>query len=272
MEFCRSCKEGGEMICCDSCPNSYHLRCVEPPLEEIPDGEWTCHRCACEPLIGKVERILTWRWKGMDEEKEAEDEKKEAAEGKKKRRRKRIPKDATREFFIKWKNMSYWHCSWIQEIQLDVFHAQTHRMYLRKNDMDEPPRFDEEGENDGGMSFRLKHHKKADDPRKMYERFYRYGIRPTWLQINRVLNKQVTKDGTVQYLIKWNDLSYAESHWENEDEDIPEFAEHVQNFEDLKVRQKNTIDPDIWVFVVFQGYILFLKSLSNSSPGLSSLK
>ena len=25
--------------------------------------------------------------------------------------------------------------------------------------MDEPVRFDEEGENDGGMSFRLKHHK-----------------------------------------------------------------------------------------------------------------
>ena len=47
----------------------------------------------------------------------------------------------------------------------------------------------------------------------------------------------MTKDGTVQYLIKWNDLSYAESHWENEDEDIPDFVEHVQNFEDLKVRQ-----------------------------------
>jgi len=234
-EFCRSCKEGGELICCDSCPNSYHLRCVEPPLEEIPDGEWTCHRCSCEPLIGKVEKILTWRWKGMEEKEE--EEKKNAAEGgekKKKRRRNRIPKDATREFFIKWKTMSYWHCSWIQEIQLDVYHAQTHRMYLRKNDMDEPVRFDEEGENDGGMSFRLKHHKKADDPRKLYETYYRFGIRPTWLQINRVLNKQVLKDGTVQYLIKWNDLSYAESTWENEDMDIPELPEQIQNFDDLK--------------------------------------
>merc|ERR1719193_1925185 len=94
MEFCRSCKEGGELLCCDSCPNSYHLRCVEPPLEQIPDGEWTCHRCACEPLPGKVEKILTWRWKGLDEEKEEDDDKKEKKdEGKKKRRRKRIPKD-----------------------------------------------------------------------------------------------------------------------------------------------------------------------------------
>ena len=43
------------------------------------------------------------------------------------------------------------------------------------------------------------------------------------------------KDGTVQYLIKWNDLSYAESTWENEDIDIPEFQDHIQNFDDLKV-------------------------------------
>merc|ERR1719285_1242873 len=87
-EFCRSCKEGGELLCCDSCPNAYHLRCVEPPLEEIPDGEWTCHRCSCEPLPGVVQKVLTWRWKGMDEDKEEE---KKEEEGKKKRRRRRIP-------------------------------------------------------------------------------------------------------------------------------------------------------------------------------------
>jgi hypothetical protein len=172
------------------CHSNPDLRCVEPPLEEVPDGEWTCHRCSCAPLPGKVEKILTWRWKGLDEEKEEEEEKKadgaapEAA--KKKRRRKRIPKDAVREFFIKWKDMSYWHCSWIQEIQLDVHHPQTYRMYLRKTDMDEPQRFDEEGENDEGMmSRRLKHHK-TEDPLKLYERFYRFGIRPSWLQVIRL--------------------------------------------------------------------------------------
>ena len=237
MEFCRTCKEGGELLCCDSCPSSYHLRCVEPPLEDVPDGEWTCHRCSCAPLPGKVEEILTWRWKGLDEEKEEEEEKKaEAAEGvvKKKRRRKRIPKDAVREFFIKWKDMSYWHCSWIQEIQLDVHHPQTYRMYLRKNDMDEPQRFDEEGENDEGMmSRRLKHHK-TEDPLKLYERFYRFGIRPTWLQVNRVLNKRTQKDGTIQYLVKWTDLGYADSTWEDEDEEIPELSTFIQYYEDLR--------------------------------------
>ena len=46
------------------------------------------------------------------------------------------------------------------------------------------------------------------------------------------------KDGTVQYLIKWNDLSYAESTWENEDMDIPELPEQIQNFDDLKVSKR----------------------------------
>merc|ERR1719300_929451 len=74
--------EGGELLCCDSCPNAYHLRCIEPPLDELPEHEWTCPRCACDPLPGKVDKILTWRWKGM-EEKEDEDKEKEGEEEKK---------------------------------------------------------------------------------------------------------------------------------------------------------------------------------------------
>ena len=35
MEFCRVCKEGGELLCCDSCPSAYHLKCCEPPLDEV---------------------------------------------------------------------------------------------------------------------------------------------------------------------------------------------------------------------------------------------
>merc|ERR1712107_829085 len=66
MEFCRVCKEGGELLCCEACPNAYHLKCLEPPLDEISEAGWICPRCACEPLPGKVEKILTWRWKEDD--------------------------------------------------------------------------------------------------------------------------------------------------------------------------------------------------------------
>ena len=83
------------------------------------------------------------------------------------------------------------------------------------------------------MSRRLKHHK-TEDPLKLYERFYRFGIRPTWLQVNRVLNKRTQKDGTIQYLVKWTDLGYADSTWEDEDEEIPELSTFIQYYEDLR--------------------------------------
>ena len=156
MEFCRTCKEGGELLCCEVCPNAYHLKCVDPPLDAIPDEPWTCPRCSCEPLNGKVEKILTWRWR--EDEAEKSDKK---ADDNDEAKKPKIPAKAEREFFIKYKDQSYWHCDWVKEIQLDVFHTQTLRMYLRKNDMDEPPRFDEDGD-DEMSSRRLKHHKKVN--------------------------------------------------------------------------------------------------------------
>lgn len=37
-------------ICCDGCPRSFHLCCLEPPLEEldIGKGDWYCVKCSAE--------------------------------------------------------------------------------------------------------------------------------------------------------------------------------------------------------------------------------
>lgn len=47
-DCCDSCKEGGDLICCDRCPATFHLQCHDPPLDEesLPSGEWICHRCS----------------------------------------------------------------------------------------------------------------------------------------------------------------------------------------------------------------------------------
>lgn len=52
MEFCRVCKDGGELLCCDTCTSSYHIHCLNPPLPEIPNGEWLCPRCTVRPIGG----------------------------------------------------------------------------------------------------------------------------------------------------------------------------------------------------------------------------
>mmetsp|Transcript_26682 Transcript_26682/g.56166 ORF Transcript_26682/g.56166 Transcript_26682/m.56166 type:complete len:834 (-) Transcript_26682:102-2603(-) len=42
---CKICNDGGELICCDGCINSYHLKCIKPEMKEVPKGQWFCTEC-----------------------------------------------------------------------------------------------------------------------------------------------------------------------------------------------------------------------------------
>lgn len=42
---CVICDLGGNLLCCDSCPRTYHLQCLNPPLKRIPNGKWQCPTC-----------------------------------------------------------------------------------------------------------------------------------------------------------------------------------------------------------------------------------
>ena len=42
-EECSICNEGGEVICCDTCPLVFHQHCLK--LKHMPDGEWQCPNC-----------------------------------------------------------------------------------------------------------------------------------------------------------------------------------------------------------------------------------
>ncbi|CAL7949296.1 unnamed protein product [Xylocopa violacea] len=48
-DICDACRDGGELICCDKCPASYHLQCHYPAVDpsDIPNGEWLCYACRC---------------------------------------------------------------------------------------------------------------------------------------------------------------------------------------------------------------------------------
>ncbi|KAJ4940377.1 hypothetical protein JOQ06_026684 [Pogonophryne albipinna] len=228
LEFCRVCKDGGELLCCDTCPSSYHIHCLNPPLPEIPNGEWLCPRCMCPPLKGKVQKILHWTWG----EPPLPAEPPEGPDG--------LPGDplinpplkgrAEREFYVKWAGLSYWHCSWVNELQLELYHAVMYRNYQRKNDMDEPPPFDY-----GSGEEELNNEKRrSKDPQyaAMEGRFYRYGIKPEWLVMHRIVNHSFDKDGDVHYLIKWRNLPYDQCTWEGDDFDVPEYEIHKASYWD----------------------------------------
>uniref|UniRef100_A0A673Y0K2 Chromodomain helicase DNA binding protein 5 n=1 Tax=Salmo trutta TaxID=8032 RepID=A0A673Y0K2_SALTR len=222
-DYCEVCQQGGEIILCDTCPKAYHLVCLDPELEKAPEGKWSCPHCfshqSCPPPKGKVQRILHWIWgdpplptevpPGPDGE-TVDPLVKPPLKG-----------HPERELFVKWAGLSYWHCSWVSELQLELYHAVMYRNYQRKNDMDEPPPYDY-----GSGEEELNNEKrKSKDPQyaAMEERFYRYGIKPEWMVIHRILNHSYDKDGDVHYLIKWRDLPYDQCTWEVDDFDVPEY-------------------------------------------------
>uniref|UniRef100_A0A8C9QYP5 Bromodomain PHD finger transcription factor n=1 Tax=Scleropages formosus TaxID=113540 RepID=A0A8C9QYP5_SCLFO len=51
-DHCRVCHRLGDLLCCETCSAVYHLECVRPPLEEVPEDEWQCEVCVAHKVPG----------------------------------------------------------------------------------------------------------------------------------------------------------------------------------------------------------------------------
>jgi len=50
--------------------------------------------------------------------------------------------------------------------------------------------------------------------------YWRFGIKPEWMIVHRIINHRTMRDGRTLYLVKWRDLSYDQATWEEENENI----------------------------------------------------
>lgn len=99
--FCTTCggKDDEErLLLCEHCPRIYHLYCLDPPLTKVPKGDWLCPRCqAADDLLHDqtgLDKVLAVRvvTEGSGDKQQQQ-----------------------QEFYVKWKDRSYIHCSWVPE-------------------------------------------------------------------------------------------------------------------------------------------------------------
>lgn len=234
-DFCKICKETENLLLCDSCTCSFHAYCMEPPLTEVPQEEtWACPRCELAKPEQKAEKILCWRWKEVSYPDPVKDGDVPSEDDLLLKPPRKMAPRREREFFIKWKYLSYWQCTWVSEMMMEVHFRMLHIMYWRKNDSEMPPDFEE--------SITSRHHS-DNDPYKLRERYYQYGIKPEWMQIHRIINHQSYAKSQQDYLVKWKELSYDQATWERDDADIANYEEAIIKYWQHRERMLNDDVP-----------------------------
>lgn len=93
------------------------------------------------------------------------------------------------------------------------------RAFWKRTDKNSPPEYEE---------VPGKHTK--DDPFGLEQRFYRYGVKPEWLEIHRIIAHSNYSRGRYDYLVKWRELTYEQATWEPDDMQIPGINEAIDKY------------------------------------------
>ena len=61
-EGCGQRNDEGRLLLCDECDISYHIYCMDPPLDYVPQGNWKCKWCAICQVCGSNDPGFNSAW------------------------------------------------------------------------------------------------------------------------------------------------------------------------------------------------------------------
>ena len=56
-DHCRICHRLGDMVVCEQCSGIYHLSCLDPPLDDVPEDDWQCYVCQANQVSGVTDNV-----------------------------------------------------------------------------------------------------------------------------------------------------------------------------------------------------------------------
>lgn len=197
-DACQACGESGSLICCGTCTYAFHLKCLLPPRKTAPDDSWSCPECV-SPL-NQIEKILDFEMhpttSGKIDMAKSDSKQKHA-----------------KKYLVKWKGLSYLHCTWIPEEEFKKAFKTNPRLKTRVNNFKSQMDLVNNSEDDW------------------------VGIRPEWTTVDRIIARRKFGD-KYEYYVKWKELGYDECSWEV-DSDISAFQPQIDRFHKIRSRGRN---------------------------------
>ncbi|XP_010525929.1 PREDICTED: CHD3-type chromatin-remodeling factor PICKLE-like [Tarenaya hassleriana] len=195
---CQACGESENLISCNTCTYTYHAKCLVPPGKGPAPDNWRCPECV-SPL-NELEKILDFEMRPTVSN---DDQDSSNAASK---------QIFVKQYLVKWKGLSYLHCSWVPEQEFQRAYKSYPRLRTRVNNF----------------------HRQMASANNNEDDFV--AVRPEWTTVDRIIACR-GEDDEKEYLVKYKELSYEECYWESES-DISTFQNEIQRFKDINSRSR----------------------------------
>ncbi|KAM0999812.1 hypothetical protein PS1_006470 [Malus domestica] len=211
---CLICSLGGKLLCCNGrgCRTSYHLSCLDSPMDDVPLGLWYCPMCVRKKLVSGIYSVS----EGIESIWDAREVEVSDVDGLQKRE----------EFFVKYKGLAHIHNQWVPRSRVLLEAPTLVAMFNRNNQV-------------------TRWRKEWTVPHRLLQR--RSLMSPK--QRENYLGEQIGDNLFCQYewLVKWHGLDYDDATWELENAasfDSPEGQGLIRDYERRRQRVKKSSEMD----------------------------